>query len=110
MSTPSTPETRRFSIRLPRPMWIGLAAVGLAIVAAVLRIGVPIWQQQVAIDEIGRAKGSIQIRKGGPLWLRDFAGDALMKPFDYVTVVDFNDTQNAVKLLVNILGKPIKLD
>jgi len=34
MATPDNPapaRTRRFSIRLPRPLWIGLAAVGLVI-------------------------------------------------------------------------------
>jgi hypothetical protein len=32
---PIAPETRQLSIRLPRPMWIGLAALVLIVVAIV---------------------------------------------------------------------------
>ena len=59
---PTLPELRRFSIRLPRPLWIGLAAIVLVVVAVGLRVGVPIYRQQVALWE-DCAEGWIDIRR-----------------------------------------------
>jgi len=42
-------ELGRFSIRLPRPLWIGLLAASLVVVAAGIQFVVPIWRQQAAI-------------------------------------------------------------
>ena len=39
------PEPHRFSIRLSRPLWIGLAIVVLFVVGVRLRIGLPIYRQ-----------------------------------------------------------------
>ena len=43
------PESRRFSIRLTRPVGMFLATVVMVIVAVGLQIGVPVYRQQVAM-------------------------------------------------------------
>ena len=62
-------------IRLPRPLWIGLAACVLVIVAIGVQVGVPIYRQESAIREIERLGGTVQLRPRGPQWLRDRIGD-----------------------------------
>jgi hypothetical protein len=54
---PVAPKPRRFSIRLPRPLWPGVAAVVLVVVALGLQFGVPIYQQHVAVREITEIGG-----------------------------------------------------
>jgi internalin A len=56
---PMTAESRQFSIRLPRPLWIGAAMVVLIVISVGLRIAVPIYQQELAIREVERAGGSV---------------------------------------------------
>jgi hypothetical protein len=85
---PITPEPRRMSIRLPRPLWIGLFTGVLIVTATVLQIILPIWRQQRAIREIQRLGGRIVIENGGPEWLRARVGDEHMKYFDRVVKAD----------------------
>src|SRR6266853_1189689 len=70
-SDPIPPDARRFSIRLPRPLWIGVAAGGLIVMLLWLHLGVPIYRQQVAIQEIRHLGGTI-MRKSPrvPEWFR----------------------------------------
>ena len=49
-----TPDPRHFSIRLPRPLWIGMVAAVLVVAAIALRIGVLTTQEHAAIQDIGR--------------------------------------------------------
>jgi hypothetical protein len=51
-----TPNARRFSIGLPRPLWIGVTAFLLVVVAIGLHVGVPIDRQHAAIREIERVR------------------------------------------------------
>lgn len=90
---PFTSETRRISIRLPRPLWIGLGTVVVVVAGVGLRIGVPIFRQQVAIQEIERLGGKVEMHPGGPAWLRIWVGDPRMKLFDDVRKVHLNGTQ-----------------
>jgi hypothetical protein len=83
---PSVP--RRFSIRLPRPLWIGLTTAVLVVVAVGLGVVLPILRQQVAIREIQRLGGEIVIQNGGFAWLRSRIGDEQMKYFDKAVQVD----------------------
>src|SRR5215813_9940598 len=83
LSTP--PEPHRFSVRLPRPLWIGLAAVVLIVGGVALRFGLQIDRQQTAIREIERLGGDIEAEPGGPDWLREWLDDEWMETFDTVT-------------------------
>src|SRR5258708_4395822 len=76
-----TPNPRRFSIRLPRPLWIGLATAALVVIAGILRVVIPAYRQQVAIREIRRNRGEVPTERAGPEWLRDSLGDERMKVF-----------------------------
>jgi len=77
---PPTPERSRFSLRLPRQLWIGVATVVLitavlVVVTVGLRIGIPIYPQQVAIRDIGRLGGSwMTCDDPTPEWLEDLIG------------------------------------
>src|SRR5262249_46373214 len=84
---PVSSEPRRFSIWLPRPLWIGLAAVVLVIVAAGLGIGVPILRQQVVIQEIHFLGGWSEVRYAGPQWLQELLGYERTRILDVITVV-----------------------
>jgi hypothetical protein len=66
---PISVDPRRVSIPLPRPLWIGLVAVVLAVVATGLQFGLPIYRQQAAIREIERAGGRVHVVPRGPAWL-----------------------------------------
>ncbi len=72
---------RRFAIRLPRPLWSGVAAVVLIVLGIGLRIGLPFYRQHVAIQEIDRAGGTVGIKERGPEWLRARLGDERMELF-----------------------------
>src|SRR5262245_2417071 len=93
MSVKATPnplsiQPRRFSIRLPRPLWIGSVAGVLVVVAVGLPIGVPVYRQYVAIREIEEVGGRVETYARGPKWLRRQFGDCQwMKPFDEVVSV-----------------------
>src|SRR5262249_22199444 len=71
---PTLADPRRFSVPLPRALWIGIVAVVLVVVALGLQIGVPIYRQQVAIREIERVGGYVTLGSRGPEWLRDWLG------------------------------------
>ena len=82
-----TPHESRFSIRVPRPLWIGLATGVLIVTGGALRIGLPIYREQVAIREIKRLGGQYMTSRGGPDWLRKLVGDDRMELFDKVYMV-----------------------
>ena len=62
---------RRIVVRLPRPLWIGLAAVAVIVLAVGLRVGLPIYRQQVAVGEIERLGGWVFTAPRTPEWLYD---------------------------------------
>jgi len=90
--TDSTPEPSRFSLRLPRPLWIGLATVVLVVAALWFQFGLPIWRQQVAIREIERLGGSFETDPRGPEWLQERLGSVWEKLFQCAWRVDLNYT------------------
>jgi hypothetical protein len=49
--SPTPPKPGHHSIRLPRPLWIGVATGVLVIVALSLRFGIPTYRQRAAIGE-----------------------------------------------------------
>src|SRR6266478_2521471 len=90
---PVTPDPRRFSIRLPRPLWIGVAAVVLSAVEVGVQFGLPIYRQQAAMREFKRIGGHVITRHVGPEWLRQFLGDERMKLFDDAYFVNLQDKE-----------------
>src|SRR5262245_6476235 len=90
---PMRSEPRRFSIRLPRPLWIGLAAAMLILIAFGLRFGLPIYRQHAALQEIKRLGGIVYTVPAGPAWLRDWIGDERMERFEDIVAIDFRDTR-----------------
>lgn len=85
-------EPSRFSNRLPRPLWIGLAAA-LAIVASIgLRVGVPLYRQHVAIQQIQRIGGSVVLRHAVPPGVQSVIGRLGMDPLVEIWEVDFAGT------------------
>jgi hypothetical protein len=72
---------RRFSIRLPRPLWIGVATMGLIVVGLAL-IAFRHYSQGVAIREINAVGGSVETRPRWPDWLKQRIGDERLRPYD----------------------------
>src|SRR5438874_2664031 len=89
----AAPVPGRVSIWLPRPLWIGVATIALVIVAVGLRIGMPIYRQQVVIQEIEQLGGKIESRHAGPQWLRDRLGYERAELLDEVFSVSLSDTR-----------------
>jgi hypothetical protein len=90
--SPTRSYASRFSIRLPRPLWIGLAAIVVIATGAGLRIGLPIYRQQIAMREIERLGGKILTIPVGPEWLRNRVGSIFPVFFARVVGVDLRDT------------------
>jgi hypothetical protein len=93
-ASPTPSEPRRFSIRMPRPLWIGLTAAALILISVGLRVGIPIYRHQVAIQEVERLGGLIGVvRSRIPESLRK--RDVLREPpnilLDEATTVGFNN-------------------
>src|SRR5947209_1949698 len=108
-SHPVTPDSSGFSIRLPRPLWIGMATVVLVVVAVGLRIAMPVWQQHIAVELIERVGGHVDTRHGGPEWLRQRLGDERMSAFDRVTGIHLAGTQ-ATDATLACLGSVTELE
>ena len=89
---PPPAEPRRFSIRVPRPLWIGVAALALVLVAAGLRLGVPVYRQQAAIAKIEILGGQVERHPFGPSWLRRWVDEGRVERFDAVHLVNLADT------------------
>jgi hypothetical protein len=78
----TSPEPSSFSVRLPRPLWIGVAAIVLVVAAIGLRLGVSGYRRRVAVREIERFHGSIQyLHLSGPEWLLEWMNDDRMQWF-----------------------------
>src|SRR5262245_54859996 len=73
--------------RLPRPLWIALGALALLAAGVGLQFGLPVYRQQLALQELERAGGRFTAKKGGPKWLRKFLGDDRVRVLDRVTEV-----------------------
>jgi hypothetical protein len=66
---PAPAKSRCLSIRLPRPLWIGLATVVVVVVSLAMRVGLPIYREQVAAAEVERLGGLAFGEPCGPAWL-----------------------------------------
>ncbi len=98
LDNPTHPEPRSLSIRLPRPLWVGVATVALVVVAFGLGIGVPHHRKQTAIREVSAAAGRIGFRRDVPEILRDLLGEKRMQWFDSVESVSFDPDPEILRL------------
>src|SRR5262245_18297777 len=96
----------RFVVRLPPPRWIGVATLALIVVAVGLKIGVPVYRHRSAIQEMERAGGKVQIRGGGPDWLRQRIGNERMTLFDEVYEVELVKKEGADAVLKELHKLP----
>ncbi len=72
LDIPTPPEPRRFSIRLPRPLWIGVAIAVLIVLNLLLRVSLPIYRKHLAILEVERVGGFVTTEHTNQDWLRDW--------------------------------------
>jgi hypothetical protein len=89
---PTPPNSRRFPIRLQRPLSIGLATAALVVAAVGLHVGVPMYQEHVALCEIERLRGQMIRRDSGPAWLRRWLHDEYRYLYDLPNSVSFQGT------------------
>ena len=89
----NTAQPCRFTVRLPRPLWIGLGTLVLVIVAVGLRFGAPIYRQQRAVRLIERLGGIVEIEQRGPKWLHGWLGDERMEMFGTARKVFFVESE-----------------
>ncbi len=73
--------------RLPRPLWIFLLTVALAVVFVGLRFGIPLYRQAVAALKIEQFGGVVTKEPMGPNWLRGIVGEQRIAALDKVTAV-----------------------
>src|SRR5262245_28212270 len=70
-----------------------LAATVLVVGSGVLSLWLPYHREQVAIAEIERLDGSVDVYESGrPEWLQGLLGDRLIKIFDRAGAVVLTDT------------------
>ena len=79
-------------MRLPRPLWIGLATILLVFAAAAVHIGVPIYRQWVAIKQVEGLGGTVDGDRFGSTWLGDRIGRELRLPLQRVTWIGLAGT------------------
>jgi Leucine-rich repeat (LRR) protein len=72
---PSTPEARRFSIRLPHWRWLLLAAAILLVGSIGLSVWRPYHLEQQAIHEIQILGGEVVLKVAAPEWLYQIVGE-----------------------------------
>lgn len=87
-----SPDARRLSFRLPRPLGCIVGGAVILLLVFAFRIALPFYRQEVAIAEIQRAGGFTSILSGGPDWLRKRLGPRPMQYFDEVRAVSLADT------------------
>src|SRR5262245_18253911 len=87
-SNPSNYEPRRSSLQIWWRVRIGVAAVVAIVVAVLLRVGLPVYRQHVAIREVERVGGNIETSPCGPEWLRSLLPENWLKLIDDVVSVD----------------------
>jgi hypothetical protein len=89
-SNPVTAETRRFSIHVSRPLWIGVVTLGLVVTATGLLFGLPIYAKQRTVRKFFEMHVVTAHMRGEPNWLRRLGGDDWMQGFDQISSIDFS--------------------
>src|SRR5712692_8080788 len=79
---PIAPEPHRFSIHLPRALWVFLAAVVLVVGAVALPLGFRMYRHQAAVRKFREMEAVSSYYSGGPRWLRSWLSDDWLERFD----------------------------
>jgi len=98
----SIAASRGYSIRLPRPLWVGVSAGVLILAGIVLRVGLPIYRQHVAIAEVERVAGHVFTREVRPAWAKGWFPETRIWGFDAIERVDLSECQFADRVLVQL--------
>jgi len=98
-------EPRRIAIRMPRPLWIGVAAAMVAVAGALL-VALRVHFRNVAIREVTDAGGSVELRPRGPDWLRKRVGDERMALLDEVIRVKLSHSRAKNETLAHLPRLP----
>lgn len=67
------------SMRFPRPIWLFAGTAALVLIGLGLVLGVPVYRQRMAIQEIKRFSGSVQYFQHRPEWLTRLIGEEWME-------------------------------
>jgi len=88
---PVSSEHRRLVVRLPRPLWIGLAAVVLLGAGLAVRLGVQMHRYRATVRKF-REMEAIGAYYGAPRWLRSWISDGWLEEFDnqFDEVIEIN--------------------
>src|SRR5262245_27723250 len=104
--SPTPLEPHRLSLRLPRPLSIGLVAAVLVAVGVGLSIDVPAYRQRVAIQGIRDLGGSVVTLSRGPKWLRHFIGSERNEILDVVIRVTLDNSDATDPTLRDLKSLP----
>jgi hypothetical protein len=74
--------SRRFSVRLPRPLSIGLVALVLVVAGIVSRVGFQMCRRQAAARKFREMEAISESYAGGPRWVRSWLSDDWLQRFD----------------------------
>lgn len=105
-TTPEAVEPPRRRLRFFGTL--SFAVIVLFVVVVALSVWLPWRREQIAIAEIERGGGNVEIRPGGPDWLRERVGDEYMKAFDRATHVSLNACPIDARMMKH-LGQLIEL-
>jgi hypothetical protein len=90
---PTTLAPRRFSLRLPRLLWIGLLTAALVVVAVGLGIGMPVYRQHVAWVELERLGAGIGHQQSVTSNFLRRVGYSYAEEFNDIVEVDFSHAE-----------------
>jgi Leucine-rich repeat (LRR) protein len=81
---PVIPEPRRFSLRLPRPLCIGVAAMAMLVASFGLRFGLSIYRRLSAMRDLESAGATVDTYPLRSKWLRDPVVREIIRPLEPV--------------------------
>ena len=99
-------EQRRFSVRLPRPLWIGVAGVMILVAATLLTTGLRLHRQISAIDAIESQGGAVGTVRHRSAWQRNLLGHPTYRAFEVVEFVNWENGRISDADLVQLLELP----
>jgi hypothetical protein len=77
-------EEPRSKFSVPRPLWIGLAALLVIVTGIALRVGIPIYRQRAAIQVVEALGGRVETRVKVPDWIKKRFGLSAAEKIDWL--------------------------